>query len=240
MDFNYRWHSFSGSNTIDNWDYCGTCAFNKYNLFILTDGATSSPQGGELAKELTLSIIEKFRKTNSNISKQLIISWLKEIHQALRLKYICDCTSYLIAIVTPEENLYTFHAGDCLLGRLIGNQKIEWQLSPHTQANYAGKVDPISISKDPYRNLLTRSFRGKSFIDPEFNCSAITPDDQLILATDGFWADLSVSNQLKLLEGNFEPNNEPDDVSYLVIQRKSNGNGSSVLSPENFFTGFGQ
>jgi serine/threonine protein phosphatase PrpC len=85
-----------------------------------------------------------------------------------------------------------------------------------------------------------RSFRGKSFIDPEFNCSAITPDDQLILATDGFWADLSVSNQLKLLEGNFEPNNEPDDVSYLVIQRKSNGNGSSVLSPENFFTGFGQ
>ena len=222
MRDSYRWYSSSGSDTSDNWDYCGITEGIHSNLIIVADGTTSSPNGGELAKTLICSLMAKFQKTTNPPTKTNILRWLKEIHKEIRLTYFADSASYLVAIPNPEGQLIIFHAGDCLLGRVIKDTKIQWLIEPHTLVNATKSVPHDDLAHDPDRNILTRSFRGWKFIEPEFNCIFTTPAEKIIIASDGFWADLSRQDQLALITESSEPIDPRDDISFLLFSNNLN------------------
>lgn len=230
MKENFRWYSSSGSETSDNWDYCGITKGIHSNLFIVADGTTSSPNGGELAKTLICSLIAKFQDTTSPPTKTIIIRWLKEIHREIRLTYFADSASYLVAIPYPEGKLIILHAGDCLLGRVINDTKIQWLTEPHTLVNATKSVPHDDLIQDPDRNKLTRSFRGRKFIEPEFKCTFTTPAEKIIIASDGFWADLSREDQLALITESSEPKDPRDDISFLLFSNNLNGNKYPILA----------
>jgi serine/threonine protein phosphatase PrpC len=70
--------------------------------------------------------------------------------------------------------------------------------------------------------MLTRSFRGWKFIEPEFNCIFTTPAEKIIIASDGFWADLSRQDQLALITESSEPIDPRDDISFLLFSNNLN------------------
>ena len=232
MKDNYRRYSSSGSETPENWDYCGITKGRHSNLFIVADGTTCSPNGGELAKVLICSIIAKFQETTDPPTKKISLRWLKEIHKEIRLKYFSDSASYLVAIPYPNGQLIILHAGDCLLGRVIDDTKIQWLTEPHTLANATKSVPHNDLAQDPDRNKLTRSFRGRKFIEPEFNCTLTTPAEKIIIASDGFWADLSREDQLALINESSEPKGPRDDISFLLFTNNLNRNKYPIIIPK--------
>jgi len=182
----------------------------------MDEGAICRMYLGELKVDF-MHLVAKFQKTTSPPTKTNILRWLKEIHREIRLTYFADSASYLVAIPNPEGQLIIFHAGDCLLGRVIKDTKIQWLTEPHTLVNATKSVPHDDLAQDPDRNILTRSFRGWKFIEPEFNCIFTTPAEKIIIASDGFWADLSRENQLALITESSEPIDPRDDTSFLLF-----------------------
>lgn len=213
-----------GTQTRDNRDFCGVFLGKTKRYFVLADGITNCPNGGLLAKELIQSILYAFKYCCTAHKQQSMVKCLQTIHEKLRIKYYTDSASYLIGVLSPQNLLITLHAGDCLAGKVENKNKIEWIISPHTLANPTqDHVAPETIAKDINRNRLTRSFRGKRFKEPEFNSFHLAPDDEILFASDGFWAELSEQKQIKLLRGGYPPKYLCDDTSVLLIGNYING-----------------
>jgi len=214
MQINFTWYSQSGSNTCDNRDFCGIKPCQEYNLYIIADGTTNSPNSGKFAKELVKNL---FQSEIINPTKDALIHCMRLIQKKLQLKYASESTSFLLVILYPNGQLITFHSGDCLIGKVNKNDQIDWLISPHTLANATRTKCHHDLAKDPDRNYLTRSFRGRRFIEPEFNVHKISPSDQVLLASDGFWAGLSPKAQSELIQRKKIPANICDDISYLLL-----------------------
>lgn len=235
MKHDFCWYSHSGSLTFDNWDYCGVTTSDDFNVYILADGTTDSSKGGALAKTLIHCLISEFLLTKIIPSKTNLMEMLKQIHNKIRLTFLNDSASYVIAIFGQEGQLITVHAGDCLLGKVVSDKEIQWLLTPHTLANATNSVVHEVLAKDPFRNTLTKSFRGRRFLMPEYNSITIKPTDKIIMASDGFWADLSINQQLELIYGGFEPKNSLDDISFLLLSNGMNCNGNFCTSANNIY-----
>ncbi len=230
MQINFKWYSHSGSSTNDNRDFCGIKPCQNYNLFIIVDGTTSSPNSGEFAKELVKNLFESEIITPT---KDALSHYMRLIHKKIRLKYISDSASFLMVILYPNGQLFTFHAGDCLIGKILKTDHIDWLISPHTLANAISSKCHHDLVRDPNRNCLTRSFRGRRFIEPEFNVLKISPSDQVLLASDGFWAELSIKAQSELIQGGKNPPNALDDISYLLLNSPINETDTPEYNSDN-------
>jgi serine/threonine protein phosphatase PrpC len=210
----YRWISLSGKTTADNRDYCGISKRSDASLFIIADGSTSGPKGGALAKILVHELVDQFQSINAPISTQLINDLLKSIHTKIRLNFPADTASYSI-LLKDTHSLMSLHAGDCRLG--IRQDKIKWLTHPHT---IIGVEDPdiLNIEQNPRRHYLTKGFRPKRFEAPEANNILGPIDGAIILATDGFWADLTIEEQLQLLDHGPSLNKTgKDDIGCLIL-----------------------
>lgn len=216
MSINLKWYSHSGSNTSDNRDFCGIRFNRNYNLYIIVDGTTDSPNSGDLAKELVKTIIESKTIAPTQIA---LTQSIKAIHSKLRLKYISASAAFLIVIHYPDGNLITYHSGDCLVGKLYNDNQIQWLLTPHTLANATTCRCHQDLANDPSRHYLTRSFRTR-YIEPEFNSIQLSKSDQILLATDGFWAGLEIEAQMSLIQEGEVPKTALDDISYLLLNSK--------------------
>ncbi|MEI9425983.1 hypothetical protein O7A70_33455 [Mesorhizobium sp. Cs1299R1N1] len=124
------------------------------------------------------------------------------------------------------------HAGDCLVGRLEDDGRIAWLTQPHTLANPLLPAAIESVAKDPARHRLTRSFRSKRFIAPDLN--SIQLDDRpLLVATDGFWAELDACQQVDFIGGRVGMvEQERDDCGALSILRGQSGSGIDLIEAE--------
>ncbi|WP_136805152.1 PP2C family protein-serine/threonine phosphatase [Desulfosediminicola flagellatus] len=240
MMHNCFWYSCSGSRTVDNRDYCGLASGNGLSIYILADGFTNCRNGGPLAKDLIAAIIYKCQRESTDISIELVKKWLREIHREIRIKYISDSTAFIIAIFDSEGNLTTLHAGDCLIGRVVEESNIEWLAVPHTLANATSDVTLEKMVNNPNRNVLTRCFKGRRFRNPEEQSILIHSDDRIILATDGFWADLSSNKQIDLLKGKYSPHNQSDDVSFLLLEKCLEKNREIKSCSGNLIEGTGE
>lgn len=197
---NYRWHSLQGSLTSDNRDVCGIAELHGTCLFILVDGATTGPKGGELAKTLVGHLLESFVSLERPPSCEVLIEIL-HTHTDLRRQYPADSASYIIALQEDPPSVTTLHAGNCRLGRPSPGGSIQWLTKVHTLANAIdGLADP-ELRVHPDRHLLTRSFKSRRFDTPECNVFDLQDGGgSLLLASDGFWADLTEDEQLSLLQ----------------------------------------
>lgn len=217
MDLFYRWFSISGSTTEDNRDFCGIQKNENYNIYILADGSTGTPNSGSLAKDLVNEVTENLIASQN---KDDLINQLKSIHQKLRFQYVADTSSFLLAIHFENGEILSLHSGDCLLGT-IQDATINWQIAPHTLANATLTLRHSDLAQDPTRSHLTRTFTGRKFFYPEFNKFQFSNFTSLIIASDGFWADLSVVQQIDLVRDRQIPSNLADDVSFLLIQMEA-------------------
>ena len=197
-----RWHSKSGIQTTDNRDYYGIAEVHDTRLFIVIDGATSSPNGGALARVLVQQLLDEVDTLETAPTRENLIDILTRIHTALRHHHPGDSASYIIAYQLNNHTITTLHAGDCRLGKISPQNSIQWLTKPHTLANAISDLADHDLINDPKRHLLTRSFKGQRFQAPECNTFGLSNEDTLLLlASDGFWAGLSQESQLNMLNG---------------------------------------
>lgn len=228
----YVWHSRHGKLTPDNRDYCGIAEANGTILCILADGATSCPAGGDFAKALVCYLLEGFLRLRQPTSIDGMIGLLLEAHAGLRRKHPADSASYIITLLGEGSTVTTLHAGDCRLGRLTDQGTIQWLTPVHTLANAVHDLDVQVLRRSPDRHLLTRSFRARHFQVPDSTIHEFDESDKgLLIASDGFWADLPEDEQLQLLQG--IPTGRrayPDDMSCLFWPLPKGDKGQEPLA----------
>lgn len=237
MVLGYEWHSFQGTGTKDNRDYCGIARRIDWTMSVVIDGATRGPSGGELARELACRLVDQFLGHEVPVDTAQICNQLQLAHTDLRHRYPADSASYLIMIDTHDGQLMTAHAGDCRLGKLRHDKSIEWLTKPHCLANATTHLAETELAAHANRHQLSRSFRPRRFQEPEYGHVAYLPDDVLLIATDGFWAEMNSLEQSELLEGKYRPSGSVgDDRSCLLLRATSKtGKAEQVKNSENIY-----
>jgi serine/threonine protein phosphatase PrpC len=215
----FHWHSYQGTLTSDNRDYCGIAEREDAKFYAVLDGATSGPDGAALAKELACYLVDGFFDERPPVTKTDICGLLAQAHEKLRCRYPSDSASYFILIQPTSGPALTLHAGDCRLGKLNQDNSVSWLNAIHCLANATAPMTDAEIAVHPNRHQLTRSFRPRKFQEPEAGEYSIGSNETFVIATDGFWAELNAAQQTQLLEGQFVSSGEDaDDISVLVLK----------------------
>ena len=212
--------SISGQRTADNRDALLAELNHGVALYMLVDGSSSRAQSGEFAKHLVESIKHGFQalapdQLSASKIKETLIGLLKSSQLQVRQTYPAASASLNMVAITGSFAL-TIYLGDCLLGRLNKQQKIKWLTQPHCSQGY---IEIEKLALIPERNLLTKSVKARRFESPQWKVLALRQDQKLILASDGFWADLTPSQQIELIHTkqlHVAPN---DDTSFMIIEQ---------------------
>lgn len=229
MGIDVCWHSKQGRGTDDNRDFCGIGLRDDDALCIVLDGVTSGANSGEFSRLIARNLIDWFIAAGK-VNQDGIIDQLRNIHAHLMPSFSKDSASYVIALIEYKGRVQLLHAGDCLAGLCKETSVIEWHVHPHTLANAITDMPIAEIAASPLRNLLTRSFRAREFMMPDCGELFLQGDNALILATDGFWAELNQERQKRLLVNGQLPNTkEQDDCSALVIKTHGSIQGDDVI-----------
>ncbi len=235
MKLNYQWRSFQGAVTSDNRDYCGVAERQEATMYIVVDGASRGPGGGVLAQDLVHYLVDEFLLLEEPTESDSINNLLIQAHQNLRYQYVSDSASYCIAIHTNSTQLMVYYSGDCRLGKINMDGGISWLTCPHTMANAIKKVSEEELISSPIRHILTRSFRSQRFQQPECLNYFLEEKESLIIATDGFWADISPEIQTKLIKGELLTKKAKDDISFILLQEEIFNAKSNLVDSNNFY-----
>jgi PPM family protein phosphatase len=229
MTLQILWHCQQGTRTADNRDHAGIGIRGDAVLAMVLDGSTSSSASGDFAREIARRMVDWFVSGADSATPDALIVQLRMIHAALAMDYRTGSASYVLALVEATRPALVLHAGDCLLGRREEDGRIAWLIQPHTLANPLLPVAIESLAKDPTRHRLTRSFRSKRFIAPDLNSFELD-DRSLLVASDGFWADLDARQQLAFIEGHLGAvEQDRDDCGALSILRGKSGSKIELI-----------
>ena len=213
-----------GSATTDNRD-CAT-VFKKVGLhcFLLIDGATGTPDSGGFARQIRDELqryIGSFAVEGLSLTQvnDQLIQALEEIRYKLQRQYLSDVISLLL-VIHHNGLLLANSWGDCLLGKVKVDGKIDWLTMPHTFANAIEPAKPISdIALDDQRHQLTRCFKARRYTQPDRYTIEMKAGEKAILASDGFWACMSEQQQQSMLTQPYKKI-EPveDDISVIIFK----------------------
>ena len=213
------WHSRQGTRTDTNQDCCGVGVRPDEVLCVVLDGSSAGPQSGELVRLIAGDLTDWFTLAKGGITADDVVNQLREIHKVRSPGLHWASASYLVALIRQDKPSVILHAGDCLIGSHEAKAPIEWLIKPHTLANAIDDVSIGKIASSPLRNKLTRSFRAKEFIIPDIATIPDADDGVLVVATDGFWAELTSDEQHRFLEGEVaQAKHKTDDCSVLKIR----------------------
>jgi len=135
--------------------------------------------------------------------------------------------SYLIACVRNTGAAFALHAGDCLLRKRNSENEVNWLTRSHTLANVFEDVPTATLALLPAPHCLTRSFRLSAFVAPDIG--EVGAEEELLIATDGFWADLNSQDQIRFLKGqDLHTPTCGDDRSLLRIWLTGEAQGKRV------------
>lgn len=199
MTWQIRWHCRPGTRTADNRDHAGIGLRSDAVLAIVLDGLTSGLASGDFAREIARRMVDWFVTGTEEVTADALIAQVRMIHAAFATAFRSDSASYVLVHLEATRPALVLHAGDCLVGRREEDGRIAWLIQPHPLANPLLPVTIESLAKDPARHRLTRSFRSKRFIAPDLNSFELD-HRPLIVATDGFWADLEADQQSAFIE----------------------------------------
>ena len=236
MGLKIEWRSQRGALTPDNRDYCGIGLRDDGALFIVLDGATTGADSRNLASAIARDLINWFIKTEL-CAPDAIVEQLRTMHGDLSAQFRKGSASYVIAHLNGHGAVSVLHAGDCLAG-IEDPGGIIWQTRPHTLANPIEDVPLAQIAGSPLRHNLTRSYRARAFMAPDFDALATDYGQALVLATDGLWAQIPLETQQRFLEGGALPElgAEQDDCSALsVLLTEDDGTNVSDHGEENLY-----
>lgn len=220
MGIEIAWRSEQGNLTSDNRDYCGIGLRDESFLAIVLDGSTSKANSGGFAQAIAQGLIDWF-VSSKTVTVETVTNRLLEIHDNLSASYRKASASFAIALVENEGTIWLLHAGDCLAGTNKDLTGTAWQVLPHTLVNVTGGLTVAEIAGTPVRHLLTRSFRSWEFMVPDISELCLKKGQTLVLATDGFWAELTHEEQEQFLAGktiSAAGHRYEDDCSALILR----------------------
>ncbi len=219
MAIEINWHSTQGTRTRANQDYCGVGVRPDAVLCVVLDGSTTGSQSGKLVRLIAGDLADWFTLAKASISADDVVSQLREIHNIRSRELPMASASYLVTLIRRDNPSIILHAGDCLIGNHDDTAPVEWLVTPHTLANAIDDVSINEIAPSPLRNKLTRSFRAKEFMIPETTTIPDTGEAVFVVATDGFWAELTSDQQHRFLDGEVaQTKDNIDDCSVLRIR----------------------
>lgn len=191
-------------------------------MYVIADG-TSKPGSGELAQSLTEYLVDAFSRADpSHIASidaavETTHVFLNQARREICPKYPLASASYLVLLVV-DAMAASIHEGDCCLGFLSQEQSLEWLSDPHCVANWRGGLAHDLIAASSARKNLFKCMSHRRPHEPSVQSIPITPDAIWILATDGFWAELSKTNQMVAIEeGCLQEHVCDDDVTFMVL-----------------------
>jgi serine/threonine protein phosphatase PrpC len=217
-----KWHTQAGTHTADNRDVFAHAAQAHASVYLIADGSSSHPRSGELAQALLNDLTIGFNHlptTELNI-EQLADALLRIIarsHQTLRDDFPLAACSYLVLCLLPNAAL-TVHEGDCCLGTIELDGEITWLSAVHCAPNWQRDLSHAQIAQASSRHTLTRCFSARRTSSPEINYWPVLPNQQWLLASDGFWAGLCAQGQQTFLrDGQLHAPPTDDDISCLSV-----------------------
>lgn len=215
--------SQQGLDRTHNRDASGSAHNTGAYLYVIADG-TSKPGSGDLAQALTDHLLECFSQAAPSVVccpdkvLRLALAALEQAHSNLCPDFPFASTSYLVLLVVGRTTI-TIHAGDCCLGYLGKDQRMAWLTPPHCGPNWKGDLDHALIACSPQRKQLLNCMSHRRSHEPAVQFIQTEPDTTWVLATDGFWAELSAENQLKAISmQTLEGCSTEDDVTFMLLQ----------------------
>lgn len=219
--------SIQGRKCEVNSDHVGASYEGSTGLFVIADG-TSRPHSTLLAGAFVRHVIAHYEKGRAHsegatleAAAQYLETMLNDTHAELFTDPCQGSASYLVALI-ENEVLTLAYEGDCCAGLVRAGGQIEWLNSPHCMANWRRNRTHSDIASDRGRHRLTRSLRVGRKPEPDTMSQQIEPDARIILATDGFWAELSDVHQATLLA--FPESESPgaeDDLTWIDLRLHS-------------------
>lgn len=189
-----------GTHRSENRDVTGSAHNSGVFLYVIADGA-SKPGSGALAQALIQHLLTSFSSIASpdlacpDRTLDLTLTSLNEVSSTLCSSYPFAATSYL-ALLVHGNTAISIHAGDCCLGRLEANHAVTWLSPPHCGPNWKSDLGHAFIASSPARKTLWNCMSYHRPHEPHIQSLQADPGTRWVLATDGFWAELSVESQL--------------------------------------------
>lgn len=219
----YDTKSVRGRTRKANHDCAGAFCGGDRGLFVITDG-TSKPGSGELAECFVKGVLAAYPKhldqggdiTEHGEVEQILSSVLAELHPILFANQT-GTMCYLVGVATHGK-LTLAYEGDCSCGVVAPAGTIEWT-RPHCKANWRRDRSHRELAQDPARNWVTRCLKVNRAPEPDFVFHPLSVGERLVFVTDGFWAELTESQQSSLLaapDSDFIP--ADDDVTWIDVQ----------------------
>ncbi|MFP3676686.1 serine/threonine protein phosphatase [Pseudomonas sp. SIMBA_041] len=220
----YITRSVTGRTRKANHDAAGALCDGGRGLFVITDG-TSKPGSGQLAECFVKGVLAAYPKhmdrggeiTEHEAVEQLLCSVLAVLHPILFADQT-GTTCYLIGFAAHGK-LTLAYEGDCSCGVVTSAGTIEWITPPHCKANWRRDRSHRELAQDPARNRVTRCLKANRAPDPDFVFHPLAGGERLVFVTDGFWAELTESQQSSLLAA---PDSDfiavEDDVTWIDVQ----------------------
>ncbi|ELQ11294.1 hypothetical protein A988_11909 [Pseudomonas syringae BRIP39023] len=220
----YDTRSVIGRTRKANHDRAGALCDGERGLFVITDG-TSKTGSGQLAEHFVKGVLAAYQKhldqggdiTEHGAVEQVLCSVLAELH-AILFADQTGTTCYLVGVVA-HGMLTLAYEGDCSCGVVTPAGTIEWITPPHCKANWRRDRLHRELAQDPARNRITRCLKANRAPDPDFVFHQLAVGERLVFVTDGFWAELTESQQSSLLvapDSDFIP--VEDDVTWIDVQ----------------------
>lgn len=230
-----EWMTQKGDLTEDNRDYCGAAQRDNTALFVIADGSSQSAQSGELAAVFVQSLADRFLSQPYLASAEQVAAFINEFLLGLNGKYAAGRLSFLVLLDFGGSEVFTLHAGDCRLGLNFNEETITWLNRPHTLTNAIDDIDDATLAQHENRHVLTRSLRSGRQCEIELGQYTFNEDDCLLIATDGFWAELNGQQQREFRANRYVPSSSHcDDISCLFLSRCKNED-RSFQGNENFY-----
>jgi serine/threonine protein phosphatase PrpC len=217
LELKIECYSLQGQKRTTNQDYTTIYEYPDGVLVSLVDIATAVPfEDCEFVSNLNKEITQSISQESLN-DKNVFLSQLRQIVEQLKKVYKKGCASFIIVYIPYNaEQVWGLTVGDARLG-ILTNQSVEWVTPVHTGANPLGEIFTEQMKFLPERNLLTKSLTMRKAFKPDLFEIDISEDTQLIIASDGFWAELPAGTQSTFFSrGGYTTD---DDCSAIMISK---------------------
>ncbi|MTC56634.1 MULTISPECIES: hypothetical protein [Providencia] len=198
-DFSWEFYSVIGQDRACNKDVFALILREKITLIIAFDISTSSPAQPEMAVFFS-KILSNTVDSLTEYSDEIIHFCIQLAFEKTKKQYQIGKASILI-FGKLEQSFFCFHAGDVRLGIYNGNTPIHWVTNVHTGANPLGGFFNIQMLKDEKRKIVTRNFNLQRDLILDFLDEIELFEGNIVIATDGFWAECSHEQQQLILAG---------------------------------------
>jgi len=189
--------STKGLDREENSDITMLFRLENSVLVVMLDISTKHPIpikdfGAALHHEMTIKLAE----LSDTLSPSLLLQVFNQTRQILREHFKYGSAACLIAFISISK-VWGFTAGDVRLGKVTDakNQSeippiYNWYTPVHSTANiFAAFEEKMKLKPD--RHILTRCLRINRSFKPEYFEFDCEQNETLIVATDGFWCELT-------------------------------------------------